>query len=131
MKRTVDTAKVVREQALPVGGPLTDTLYTHTERQTKKASRRLADQVIANLLRSPQVVTLSGPLANIRREAERERLRTRRNTELRSLRSRHQQAVSTGDARRAERLAEEVRARAEEYAELERNLAAMFGGGSR
>lgn len=104
-RRGYDTYKVVKEQAFPVGGPLADSLYTYSEVENRKASRRIADQVIANLLRSPQVITMSGPLASANKEMN--RIKAERNREIGALKKRYQQAAATGRTAKAERLAGE------------------------
>ena len=125
-RKVVDTAKVVREQAIPVGGPLANSLYTYSEIATRKASRRVADQVIADVLRSPQITTMSGPLASVQKEMN--RIKVERSREVSSLKKRYQRAVATGQTSKARKLAAEIATREAEFAELMRGTAEAYQG---
>lgn len=113
---------------VPMDGELAKSIYSFQERETKKADRRLADQVLSTFLRSPQVVTMSGPLANVRKEAD--RLRIRKNTELSAIKQRFSRAQAAGNTRKAEAIRQEYLERAQEFAELQDALATLYGGGA-
>ena len=113
---------------VPMDKELADTLYTFQERETGKAKRRLADELFSTFLRSPQIVTESGPLASVRKEAE--RLKARRSSELNSIKQRYSKAASAGNTAKAERIKAEYQARAQEFQELEEALAKAYGGSS-
>jgi hypothetical protein len=79
---------------------LANTIYSFSEIKRKRADREFKDEVIASLLRSPQVIATGGALAGIR--TEHERAKQEMNDELSGLRRRMQQAYAVGNSERGE-----------------------------
>lgn len=66
---------------IPLSEDLGSGIYSIAERESSQADRGLVGELIASVLRSPQVITTSGPLVRVRREYE---LARRRHSEWRA-----------------------------------------------
>lgn len=129
VRKGIDMGQAIQRQAVPMDPEFADTLYSFQERDRGKAQKRIADEVLSSLLRSPQVVTTSGPLSNWVKQAN--SLRIRRDAEVRGLTKELQKALSNGNGIKAAKIREEIAKRTKEYAELTQTLAAMAEGGRR
>lgn len=127
LRKGVSMVQTISRSALPMDKDLAQTLYSFQEREKGRAQRQVADEVLSAFLRSPQVITTSGPLSNVRKNAA--SLRIRRDRELREVRKRIQRAAYSGEQTKVERLTLELQEREREYAELVEVLAAMHTGG--
>jgi hypothetical protein len=129
VRKGINMGQAIGRAAIPVDPEFADTLYSFQERERGKAQKRIADEVLSTLVRSPQVVTTSGPLSNWRKQAN--SLRIKRDNEMRGLEKELRAALSKGNGMRAAKIREEMARRREEYAELTQTVAAMAEGGRR
>jgi hypothetical protein len=129
VRKGINMGQAIGRAAIPVDPEFADTLYSFQERERGKAQKRIADEVLSTLVRSPQVVTTSGPLSNWRKQAN--SLRIKRDNEMRGLEKELRSALSKGNSIRAAKIREEIAKVAKEYAELTQTVAAMAEGGRR
>lgn len=104
----------MRDMAVPMDGPLADSIYNVWEVENKRAQRTLWDQVVASTARSPQVITLEGPLANIRKNIAASQFELEEET--RTLSNRRDRALMRGNRQLAETLQRRIDRKRREWA---------------
>jgi len=75
--------------------PFADTLYSYDEITKRREDRTFKDAVLSTTLRSPSVVTLSGPLSSVSREYR--AARSEYDDQRRAYQERYKQALVAGD----------------------------------
>lgn len=103
----------LREAAVPMEGPLADSIYNLWEVENRRADRRLWDQAVAATVRSPHVVTTSGYLANYRKNLAASQFAL--GEELQVLREKRDRALLRGANHLARRLQDRIGRRREEW----------------
>lgn len=96
----------VMSMGVEMDGPLADSIYSLWEYENRRAERTVWDQVVAATIRSPQVITTSGPLANYRKNLESSEYELSQT--ISTLQERAERAMMRGDYDLARRLQERI-----------------------
>ena len=90
-----------------------NTIYSINEIRNRRADRKLWDEAVAITLRSPQVVTLGGPLSSVKKQYDGSK-RDLQN-ELQVLKSRRDRAMLAGNQKLAQKLTTQIADRYKEW----------------